>query len=65
MGVKHFNGFLIDLQTKDLSEVIQHIKEQLSLRKDVSATDIEKITEFIKYLKEHGMNTMEKTTETI
>ena len=49
MDVKHFNEFLIDLQTKDFSEVIQQIKEQLSLRKDMSATDIEKITEFIKH----------------
>ena len=65
MDVKHFNEFLIDLQTKDFSEVIQQIKEQLSLRKDMSATDIEKITAFIKHLKEHGMNTMEKTTETL
>ena len=65
MDVKHFNEFLIDLQTKDFSEVIQQIKEQLSLRKDMSATDIENITEFIKHLKGHGMNTMEKTTETL
>ena len=65
MDVKHFNEFLIDLQTKDFSEVIQQIKEQLFLRKDMSATDIEKITEFLKHLKENGMNTVEKTTETI
>jgi hypothetical protein len=58
MDVKH-------LQTKDFSEVIQQIKEQVLLRKDMSASDIEKITEFLKHLKEHGMSTMEKTTETI
>ena len=65
MDVKHLNEFLIDLQTKDFSEVVQQIKEQVLLRKDMSASDIEKITEFIKHLKEQGMNTMEKTTETI
>jgi hypothetical protein len=65
MDVKHLNEFIIDLQTKDFSEVIQQIKEQVMLRKDMSASDIEKITDFLKHLKEHGMNTMEKTTETI
>jgi flagellar motor component MotA len=65
MDVKHLNEFIIDLQTKDFSEVIQQIKEQVLLRKDMSASDIEKITEFLKHLKEHGMNTVEKTTETI
>ena len=65
MDVKHLNEFIINLQTKDFSEVIQQIKEQLCLRKDMSATDIEKNTEFITNLKEHSMNTMEKTTETL
>jgi RIO-like serine/threonine protein kinase len=60
MDVKHFNEFLIDLQTTDFPEVIQQIKEKLFLRKD-----IEQITEFIKQLKETAMNTVEKTTETI
>ena len=65
MDVKHFNEFLIGLESKDFSEVIQRIKEHLVLRKDMSAPDMEKITEFLKHLGENSMNTMEKTTETL
>ena len=65
MDVKALNEILLELQSKDISEVIQHIKEQLFHGKDFTATELEKITEYIKELKEHGIDTMEKTSVTI
>ena len=66
MDMKQFNEYLIDLKSKDISEVIAQLKEELIKRKGMM-TEIEmnRIVEYLKQMKSIGKETVEKSALTL
>ena len=58
--VERSDAFFPELNSKDFSEVIQHIKEKLVHGKDITSAELEKITEYTKHLSEEGIDTLKR-----
>ena len=66
MDMKQLNEYLIDLKSKDISEVLQKIKEELMKRKGMmTEIEMDKIVEYLKYVKSLGKDTVEKSALTL
>ena len=66
MDMKQFNEYLIDLKSKDISEVIAQLKEELIKRKGMmTEIEMDRIVEYIKHMKSIGKETVEKSALTL
>ena len=66
MDMKQFNEYLIDLKSKDISEVIAQLKEELIKRKGMmTEIEMDRIVEYIKQMKSIGKETVEKSALTL
>ena len=66
MDMKQFNEYLIDLKSKDISEVIAQLKEELIKRKGMmTEIEMDRIVEYLKQMKSIGKETVEKSALTL